>query len=1168
MKLILSAILLFAIVLLSAFLVSCEGDPTAPSAGPDNTVGPGGGRLSFEAGTVTLRFPAGAVDEPITVSVQRTSHYPDDPRILESTVYRFRPEGTEFLQPVELRIRYEASELGSTTVASTLSLYKAGSTEWAVLPGSTLDFPGKTVAGWIDGFSTFGIGGILKYETSGSPLSWPLSGVERSKLGQDYSEFDWGSDNRYHAGIDVGRVEDEGKPVIAAGGGIVRRIDMDPGASEEQYRDNHCMGHVVIIDHGYGSDPNGPFSLYAHLKRILIPDGTRVESGWLIGEVGNTGSATRDGCPSFGPHLHFEVKERDALGDKTDHGDTWGYTPPGVASDPKDQAYLPDNYGYHDPLRWFHDVNAIEPRLPVRVTAEGDGVYLRIGPSEEYRYFWSTIGQSAPRELRAGDEFVAVYSSEPTPRCSGGWYGIQNTNRRDYFPDYELYDAETEQHGWIPGGWVCSGDGGQIWVETSTNEPPSVTITTPANGATFAQGQEVTFEGVASDPEDGFLTGQALVWRSNLDGDLGTGIALSRSDLSVGGHLIMLTATDSEGATGDAAVGISVRSGEEADEITLGDTIYGAIDPSGDIDDFSFQGTAGQEVAGFVQLLTGGYIDQVELCVLADAGTFDEFQLGCVRSNGDDTALWDQSTGLLELPRNTTYTVRVQEIYGDGGPYRFQIYPLNRAPEVQTQSLMLNDTIDGESIEPAGDVDEFTFAGTAGQEVAAFLQTLGGGYLNDLRLCLLADVHTLDELELGCVRSNGDDTSLWGQSTGRFELPRSTTYTVRVLAVQSAEDSGPYRIMGYLVAQIPEVESQALVLNDTIDGESIEPPGDIDEFTFAGTAGQAVAAFLQTLSGGYLNDLKVCLLADVGTFDELQLGCATSNGDDLSLWGQSTGRFALPRTTSYTVRVMGGQSAYDWGPYRVMAHLVDRAPEARAQTLVLNDTIDGESIEPPGDIDEFTFAGTEGQEVAVFLRTLTGGYLNDFEVCLLADAGTFDELQLGCASSNGDDPSLWGQSTGRFTLPRATTYTVRVMGGQSASDWGLYRLMGYLVDRTPEDIDQSVAVGDTIAGESIEPPGDIDEFTFSGTSGQVIEVFFQALSGGYLERLELNLVVNAGTTSEQGLGSRVVSDGGDTSLEGQRTGQVTLPQTGTYTVRVFGWDSRSGKGTYRFHVRQ
>jgi murein DD-endopeptidase MepM/ murein hydrolase activator NlpD len=608
--------------------------------------------------------------------------------------------------------------------------------------------------------------------------------------------------------------------------------------------------------------------------------------------------------------------------------------------------------------------------------------------------------------------------------------------------------------------------------------------------------------------------------------------------------------------------------GDEGGPITVGDTIYGSIEPTGDIDEFTFSGTAGQEVAAFLQTLSGGYFDNLRLCLVADAGTYDELEVGCVSSNGDDTSLWGQGTGLLELPRSTTYTARVQGIYGDTGPYRFQVYPIDRAPEVRAQALVLNDTIEGESIEPLGDIDEFTFAGTEGQEVAAFLQTLTGGYLNDLRVCLLADAGTFDELQLGCAGSNGDDLSLWGQSTGRFALPRTTTYTVRVMGGQSAYDWGPYRVMAYLVDRAPEARAQALVLNDTIDGESIGPPGDIDEFTFAGTAGQEVAAFLRTLTGGYLNDLRVCLLADAGTFDELQLGCASSNGDDLTLWGQSTGRFALPRTTTYTVRVMGGQSASDWGPYRVMAYLVDRPPEVRAQALVLNDTIDGESIEPPGDIDEFTFAGTEGQEVAAFLRTLTGGYLNDLRLCLLADAGTFDELQLGCASSNGDDLSLWGQSTGRFTLPRTTTYTVRVMGGQSASDWGPYRLMGYLVNRAPEDVDESVAVGDTIAGESIEPPGDIDEFTFSGTTGEVIEVFFQALSGGYFERLELNLLANAGTASEQRLGSRVISDGADTSLEGQSTGQVTLPHTGTFTVRVVGLDSRWGVGAYRFHVRQ
>jgi murein DD-endopeptidase MepM/ murein hydrolase activator NlpD len=53
---------------------------------------------------------------------------------------------------------------------------------------------------------------------------------------------------------------------------------------------------------------SGVTTLYAHLAKILVAQGRRVAGGELIGLVGQTGEAT-------GPHLHFEVRVRDAAVD-------------------------------------------------------------------------------------------------------------------------------------------------------------------------------------------------------------------------------------------------------------------------------------------------------------------------------------------------------------------------------------------------------------------------------------------------------------------------------------------------------------------------------------------------------------------------------------------------------------------------------------------------------------------------------------------------------------------------------------------------------------------------------------------------------------------------------------------------------------------------------------
>jgi hypothetical protein len=60
------------------------------------------------------------------------------------------------------------------------------------------------------------------------------------------------------------------------------------------------------------------------------------------------------------------------------------------------------------------------------------------------------------------------------------------------------------------------------------------------------------------DPEDGQLPATAISWKSNLDGDLGTGDRLSLRRLSAGEHTLTATASDSSGATGTGTIHLTV----------------------------------------------------------------------------------------------------------------------------------------------------------------------------------------------------------------------------------------------------------------------------------------------------------------------------------------------------------------------------------------------------------------------------------------------------------------------------------------------------------------------------------------------------------------------------------------------------------------------------------
>ncbi len=87
----------------------------------------------------------------------------------------------------------------------------------------------------------------------------------------------------HHAGIDF-RTR-HGESVFAAGEGKVIGAGRKGG-----------YGKMVEIDHGGGFTTR-----YAHLSRISVRVGQKVQTGARIGASGNTGRST-------GPHLHYEVR--------------------------------------------------------------------------------------------------------------------------------------------------------------------------------------------------------------------------------------------------------------------------------------------------------------------------------------------------------------------------------------------------------------------------------------------------------------------------------------------------------------------------------------------------------------------------------------------------------------------------------------------------------------------------------------------------------------------------------------------------------------------------------------------------------------------------------------------------------------------------------------------
>ena len=113
---------------------------------------------------------------------------------------------------------------------------------------------------------------------SGKPSS---TGMITSSYGYRRDPFTGGG--AMHSGIDF--KGPTGQPILAAAGGRVTHAGWKSG-----------YGKAVEVTHG-----NGLMTRYAHMSRIDVRAGQRIEQGLQLGAMGSTGRST-------GTHLHFEVR--------------------------------------------------------------------------------------------------------------------------------------------------------------------------------------------------------------------------------------------------------------------------------------------------------------------------------------------------------------------------------------------------------------------------------------------------------------------------------------------------------------------------------------------------------------------------------------------------------------------------------------------------------------------------------------------------------------------------------------------------------------------------------------------------------------------------------------------------------------------------------------------
>ncbi|WP_105188923.1 S8 family serine peptidase [Pseudoalteromonas sp. T1lg48] len=133
-----------------------------------------------------------------------------------------------------------------------------------------------------------------------------------------------------------------------------------------------------------------------------------------------------------------------------------------------------------------------------------------------------------------------------------------------------------------------------------TDFAPNVQIATPANQGAFLNGETISFSASSNDTEDGDLTA-GIVWTSSIDGVIGNGTSFTKSDLSVGDHVITASSTDSAGQTSTETVELSVANANT--------TVSGANNTAIAMPEW------GGKVFTEIDLPTGVAIDAIEVSV-------------------------------------------------------------------------------------------------------------------------------------------------------------------------------------------------------------------------------------------------------------------------------------------------------------------------------------------------------------------------------------------------------------------------------------------------------------------------------------------------------------------------------------------------------------------------
>lgn len=454
---------------------------------------------------------------------------------------------------------------------------------------------------------------------------------------------------------------------------------------------------------------------------------------------------------------------------------------------------------------------------------------------------------------------------------------------------------------------------------------------------------------------------------------------------------------------------IDRRPESNAVAFAIGDTIHEAIDYKGDFDEFTFTATAGQELV--FAAATPDPFGELQFHVLHE----DTLRVIDVELTAPVLTLDEAGSGRWVVPATATYRLRVWAVMfpsnaASTGDYRFEVYPIDRAPEHISPIIPFPGLVTSERIDRRGDIDEFTFEADSGALYAQVSHSTWGPLGGNVTIRTIASNGTSINVDVAESSGASSDSTI---SYGPITIPSRGTHRVQVSSEVGRDIA--YAVSTFLVDPAPESLPGLLPFGSWVSGESLLHANDIDDFTIDAVEGQTLTLRIEKQAGAQ-GDFMI--MGDIGRAVLAQTD------------GTRVRDIIVPATGSYRLRVARGlvASTSSYGPYRVRLDIIDRAPETVPPALSIGASVTSEAIDPFGDIDEFLLPADTSDHLRITLDPVSG-QTNGLIGITITDAAT--------------GTVLWGvgiSSPTDWTPPYSGTFRFTVSGGGLLGGTGPYHL--------------------------------------------------------------------------------------------------------------------------------